>query len=120
MRRRRLLSHLRAYGCVFVREGRRHSVWANPANNTQTVVPPTYRDTRNHGREDMPRPEYSQTVGYFIWNGRSGLSSEMAIRQGKAFDGGAYAWYRLQTAYDFAQAMKRADQMEVKRATPVA
>ncbi|MYA61031.1 MAG: type II toxin-antitoxin system HicA family toxin [Dehalococcoidia bacterium] len=39
MRRRRLLSHLRAHGCVFVREGRRHSVWANPANNTQTVVP---------------------------------------------------------------------------------
>lgn len=38
----------------------------------------------------------------------------MAIRLDKAFGGGASTWYRLQAAYDFAQAMKRADQIEVK------
>lgn len=40
-------------------------------------------------------------------NGRSGISPEMAIRLDKAFGGGAEVWYRLQTAYDFTQAMKR-------------
>ena len=36
-------------------------------------------------------------------NARSGISPEMAIRMDKAFGGGAEVWYRLQTAYDFAQ-----------------
>ncbi len=40
-------------------------------------------------------------------NGHSGISPEMAIRLDKAFGGGAEVWHRLQTAYDFAQAMKR-------------
>jgi len=48
-------------------------------------------------------------------NCRSGISPEMAIRLDKAFGGGAEVWYRLQTAYDFAQAMKRADEIEVER-----
>ena len=39
MRRRRLLSHLQAHGCVFIREGGRHSIWGNPENNYQTAVP---------------------------------------------------------------------------------
>lgn len=39
----------------------------------------------------------------------------MAIRLDKAFGGGAHTWYRLQAAYDMAQVMERADQMEVKR-----
>ena len=42
-------------------------------------------------------------------NCRSGISPEMAIRLDKAFCGGAEVWYRLQTAYDFAQAMKETD-----------
>ena len=48
-------------------------------------------------------------------NGRSGVSPEMAIRLDKAFGGGAEASHRLQTACDFAQAMKRADEIEVER-----
>jgi len=48
-------------------------------------------------------------------NRHSRISPEMAIRLDKAFGGGAEVWHGLQTAYDFAQAMKRADEIEVKR-----
>jgi plasmid maintenance system antidote protein VapI len=44
----------------------------------------------------------------------------MAIRLDKAFGGGAETWYRLQAAYDLAQAMKRADEIKVGRLSPVA
>ena len=55
-----------------------------------------------------------------IVNGHSGISPEMAIRLDKAFGGGADTWYRLQSAYDLAQAMKTADQIDVERIpTPV-
>ena len=57
----------------------------------------------------MSRKQLSSLV-----NGRSGISPEMAIRLDKAFGGGAEVWYRLQTAYDFAQAMKRTDESEVE------
>ena len=53
-----------------------------------------------------------------IVNCRSGISPEMAIRLDKAFGGGAETWYRLQSAYELAQAMKKADQIKVKRVTP--
>ena len=55
-----------------------------------------------------------------VVNGRSGISPEMAIRLDKAFGGGADTWYRLQAAYDLAQAMKRADRIKVERLTTVA
>ncbi|MCY4628641.1 MAG: HigA family addiction module antitoxin, partial [Acidobacteria bacterium] len=42
-----------------------------------------------------------------IVNARAGISAEMAIRLDKAFGGGAETWYRLQAAYDMAQAMRR-------------
>ena len=42
-------------------------------------------------------------------NGHSAISPEIAIRLDKAFGGGAETWRRLQTAYDFAQAMKGTD-----------
>ena len=48
-------------------------------------------------------------------NGHSAISPEMAIRLDKAFGGGAETWHRLQTAYDFAQAVKRADEIKVER-----
>lgn len=48
-------------------------------------------------------------------NGHAGVSPEMAIRLDKAFGGGAEAWYRLQAAYDIAQAMQGADQIRVQR-----
>ena len=40
-------------------------------------------------------------------NCHSGISAEMAIRLDKAFGGGADIWYRLQSAHDLAQAMKK-------------
>lgn len=53
-------------------------------------------------------------------NGHSGISPEMAIRLDRAFGGDANTWYRLQAAYDLAQAMKRADKIKVERITTVA
>ena len=54
-----------------------------------------------------------------IVNGRSGISPVMAIRLDKAFGGGAGTWYRLQAAYDLAQAMRHADGIQVERLTAV-
>ena len=48
-------------------------------------------------------------------NGHAGISPEMAIRLDKAFGGGAETWYRLQAAYDLAQAMRHADEIKVDR-----
>ena len=46
-----------------------------------------------------------------IVNGRIGISPEMAIRLDKAFGGSAITWYRMQAAYDLAQAMQKADEI---------
>lgn len=51
-------------------------------------------------------------------NGKSGISAEMAIRLAKAFGGAAEIWLRMQVAYDLAQALEKADQIEVKRMVP--
>ena len=48
-------------------------------------------------------------------NGHAGISPEMAIRLDKAFGGGAETWYRLQAAYDLAQALKRVNNIKVSR-----
>jgi antitoxin HigA-1 len=55
-----------------------------------------------------------------VLNGHSGISPEMAIRLDKAFGGGADKWFRLQAAYDLAQAMKKADAIKVQRITRAA
>ena len=55
-----------------------------------------------------------------IVNGHSGISPKMAIRLDKAFGGGAETWFRLQAAYDLAQAMKHADRIKVDRLTRAA
>jgi len=39
MKRVAFLRHLRGQGCVLVREGSRHSWWANPAQNRRSSVP---------------------------------------------------------------------------------
>ncbi len=66
-------------------------------------------------RLGVSRKQLSELV-----NGRSGISPEMAIRLDKAFGGGADTWYRLQSAYELAQAMKNADRIHVERIpTPV-
>ena len=49
-------------------------------------------------------------------NCHSGISPEMAIRLSKAFGGTAEVWIRMQAAYDLAEAMKGADEIDV---TPV-
>ena len=54
-----------------------------------------------------------------VVNGHSGISPVMAIRLDKVFGGDANAWYRLQAAYDLAQAMKKADQIKVERMSTV-
>lgn len=53
-------------------------------------------------------------------NGHSGISPEMAMRFDRALGGDANARYRLRAAYDFAQTMRRADQIKVERITTVA
>ena len=50
-----------------------------------------------------------------IVNGRSGISPEMAIRLDRAFGGSAETWNQMQAAYDLAQAVSRADSIEVER-----
>jgi addiction module HigA family antidote len=55
-----------------------------------------------------------------VVNGRSGISPEMAIRLDKAFGGGAETWFRLQAAFDLAQAMRHADRIKVDRLTRAA
>lgn len=55
-----------------------------------------------------------------VLNGHSGISPEMAIRLDKAFGGGADTWFRLQAAYDLAQAMKKAGHIKVERITRAA
>ncbi|MBM3324010.1 addiction module toxin, HicA family [candidate division WOR-3 bacterium] len=39
MNRRELLEHLRRQGCIQLREGRRHSWWANLVQNKRSSVP---------------------------------------------------------------------------------
>lgn len=39
MKRRQLLAHLLACGCVLVREGAKHSWWENPAQGRRSAVP---------------------------------------------------------------------------------
>ena len=62
----------------------------------------------------VSRKQLSEVV-----NGHSRISPQMAIRLDKSFGGGAGMWYRLQAAYDLAQAMKTADRIKVDRLSPV-
>ena len=39
MKRRNLLAHLHRHGCVLFREGGRHSIYYNPADNKTSSVP---------------------------------------------------------------------------------
>ena len=68
--------------------------------------------TKAAGKLGVSRKQLSELV-----NARSGISPEMAIRLDKAFGGGADTWFRMQAAYDLAQAMKKADRIQVERIT---
>ena len=50
-------------------------------------------------------------------NERAGISPEMAIRLEKGLGSSAGAWLRMQSAYDLAQALKHADDIDVKQLT---
>ena len=39
MKRQRLIRHLQAHGCRFLREGRRHTWYINPTNNNFSAIP---------------------------------------------------------------------------------
>lgn len=39
MKRQALLKQLRKYGCVLKREGKEHSLWANPLTGAMEAVP---------------------------------------------------------------------------------
>ncbi len=39
MKRQALLRHLRKHGCYLKREGRSHSLWANPATGEVEAIP---------------------------------------------------------------------------------
>jgi predicted RNA binding protein YcfA (HicA-like mRNA interferase family) len=39
MKGRTLIQHLRQHGCMLLREGKRHTIFRNPANDRQTAVP---------------------------------------------------------------------------------
>jgi mRNA interferase HicA len=39
MKRVALLRHLRKHGCILKREGRAHSLWANPENGRVEAIP---------------------------------------------------------------------------------
>jgi mRNA interferase HicA len=39
MKRKDLLKYLRSAGCVFIREGGRHSWWYNPSLNRRSAIP---------------------------------------------------------------------------------
>jgi len=50
-----------------------------------------------------------------ILNGRSGISPEMAIRLGKAFDTTPESWLNHQMQYDLWMADKRSGKLHVER-----
>ena len=50
-----------------------------------------------------------------VVNGHAGISPEMAIRLSKAFGSRPEVWAGMQFQYDLAQALKRADEIEVKQ-----
>ncbi len=48
-------------------------------------------------------------------NGKSGISSEMAVRLAKAFGSSAETWLGIQMDYDLAQARRREKEISVRR-----
>ncbi len=52
-----------------------------------------------------------------ILNGRSGISPEMAIRLGKAFDTSPESWLNQQVHYDLWEASKHTKGLQVRKLT---
>jgi len=47
MKRRALLSHLQANGCLPLREGAEHSIWVNPQTGHKEAIP-RHNDIKKH------------------------------------------------------------------------
>lgn len=39
MKRRKLIRHLEENGCLFLREGGKHTIYYNPSNNRTSAIP---------------------------------------------------------------------------------
>ena len=52
---------------------------------------------------------------YNVLNGKSGISTQMALRLEKGLGGTAKGWLDLQTAYDLAQACLKLGTLKIKR-----
>ena len=39
MKRRKLIRHLEKNGCLFLREGGKHTIYYNPSNNRTSTIP---------------------------------------------------------------------------------
>jgi antitoxin HigA-1 len=50
-----------------------------------------------------------------ILDGHSGISPEMAIRLGRAFDTSSESWLNQQIQYDLWQAQQRSSKLQVKK-----
>lgn len=62
MKRAGLIRHLEREGCVFVREGGRHTLYQNPANGAFTTIPRHRAVKKNVARKicddlGVPRPQ---------------------------------------------------------------
>lgn len=55
-----------------------------------------------------------------LLNGHIGVSPEMALRLGMAFNTSAEVWLNMQMSYDLAQERKRSRKLKVRRLTTVA
>ncbi len=47
MKRRALLAHLQEHGCVMIREGASHSIWANPQTARKEAIP-RHNEIKSH------------------------------------------------------------------------
>ena len=63
--------------------------------------------------EGAQHPGVTRNTLSRVINGLAGISPQMAIRLAKAFGGGADIWVNMQAAYDLAQAMEHADEIDV-------
>jgi len=61
MKRKELIRHIESHGCVFIREGGRHTIYQNPANGAFSSVPRHREIKENLARKicddlGVPRP----------------------------------------------------------------
>src|SRR5438876_1161746 len=62
VKRRELIRHLTAHGCVLIREGANHSWWGNSAKNLRSAVPRHTEINKFLARKICPRSGSDRTV----------------------------------------------------------